>query len=240
VAADDGGEVVFDSRGVWILKRTGPDSVFRCTSEAFGNEPYKTARFDPEFRRGTIVMNGQYFRSDVPINPLEYPLDELLVTNLLARAGGAELHACGAVTPDGRGMVFLGQSGAGKSTMGRLLEGAGAATVISDDRVIVRPMNGTLVMYGTPWHGEAGHALSRNAPLTGVFFLEQAAVNEIVPLHSASAVARLMSCSFPPFYDRDAVDGTLQLFDAITGAVPCRLLRFLPEVSAVRCVESVW
>ena len=70
--------------------------------------------------------------------PLEYPLDELLLQGLLARGRGAEIHACGIADGSGRGLLFVGQSGAGKTTMARLWEGERGITVLSDDRIILR------------------------------------------------------------------------------------------------------
>lgn len=240
VGGGSGGDVVFDSHGVWILTRERDGVTFSCRSDVFGDEPYKIARFERGFRRGTIVLNERYFESGTVQDPLGYPLDELLVTNLLARKGGAEVHGCAVVVPDGRAMIFAGQSGAGKSTFARLVDAAGAASVITDERVIVRDEPGGLTVYGTPWHGEAGYAVARRAPLGGVFFLEQASLNAVVAIPPAAAAARLIACSFPPLYDHEAVAATLRLFGIVAERVPCRVLRFLPDQTAVQCVADHW
>jgi ABC-type cobalamin/Fe3+-siderophores transport system ATPase subunit len=64
---------------------------------------------------------------------LEYPLDELIFTNLLAQRNGVELHGCGVIDHD-QGLLFLGFSGAGKSTLARLWRRHLDATILSDDR----------------------------------------------------------------------------------------------------------
>src|SRR5438876_3508289 len=160
--AVSGGEPLFDSGGLWRLVAANGSLRFSCTSPALGSLPYKMASVDRAFRAGEVWLHRPYFPSGRPAHPLEYPLDELLMIHLLAEGRGVEVHACGAVAPNGQGYLFVGQSGAGKTTMARLwqkAEGAGGADgvrILSDDRIILRKIDGTLWMYGTPWHGEAG------------------------------------------------------------------------------------
>src|SRR5271168_4977960 len=72
------GELVFDSRGLWKLFRNAEGFCFRLTSDFIGALPYKQAIVAPDFRSGRIEMSREYFAPAQPLNPLEYPLDELL------------------------------------------------------------------------------------------------------------------------------------------------------------------
>src|SRR6058998_1308695 len=153
--AVSGGQSLFDSGGLWRLVAANGSLRFSFTSPALGPLPYKMASVDRGFTAGEVWLHQPYFPSGLPVHPLEYPLDELLLIHLLAEGRGVEVHACGVVTPDGQGYLFVGQSGAGKTTMARLWQKAQAGTVLSDDRIILRKIDGTLWMYGTPWHGEA-------------------------------------------------------------------------------------
>jgi hypothetical protein len=173
--------------------------------------------------------------------PFEYPLDELMMVNWLGRGRGVELHACGVVDHDGQGVIFCGQSGAGKSTTGRLWQAAGgrrAPVVLSDDRIIVREEQGTLFMYGTPWHGEAALARAARVPCKGLLLLEQARQTRLVPLPGAAAVSRLFACSFVPFHDAAAVGFTLDFLAALVGQLPCLGLRFRRDGSFVPLVRA--
>ncbi|HEX2059626.1 MAG TPA: hypothetical protein VHK90_02695 [Thermoanaerobaculia bacterium] len=226
-----GGQVVFDSHAVWRMLRDGDSWRIECHSPEFGEEPYKVATFDRAFTRGTVAV-----RDDVThLHPLEYPLDEVIVANLLGRGRGVELHSCGVIDRQGRGHLFVGMSGAGKTTTARLWEGE-ASGIVSDDRVIVREHDGAMWMYGTPWHGEAELSLAARVPLTGVYLLAQAPENELRELSHATAVARLFACSFPPFYDGAAVDFTLGMLSRLAEAVPVRELHFTRDRAAVDLV----
>jgi len=223
------GSKTFDSGGLWRLYQQDSNYLFRFTSPAFGALPYKQACFSSDFTSGDILLELNYFDHRQPVDALEYPLDELLMMNLLALGRGVEVHACGVEDADGRGYLFVGQSGAGKTTMARLWQKAHGIRVLSDDRIILRCLEGSIWMYGTPWHGEAKLASSTRTPLTRIFFLGRAENNEVVPVRQPEAVARLMACSFVPFYNCSGLDHALAFFEHITELVPCGELRFAPD-----------
>lgn len=228
---DDPATPLFDSDSVWRLHREAAGFRIECRSEAFGDEPYKTAIFDETFTRGTIFMLPHVGH----LNPLDYPLDEVLVANLLGRGRGVELHSCGVIDASGRGHLFVGVSGAGKTTTARLWEGA-ASGIVSDDRVIVREREPSMWMFGTPWHGEAELSMPEGVPLAGVYLLVQSEANALRALDPAEAVARLFRCAFPLFYDGTSLDFTLSFLDRLVARVPVRELQFTPDRSVVDLV----
>jgi len=234
----DACDLAFDSGGVWKLYRDGARRRFLFSSPALGPLPYKEASFEPDFTSGEVTLRRSCFPAAQGLWPLEYPLDELLMQGLLARGRGAEIHACGVADSSGRGLLFVGQSGAGKTTMARLWEGVGGAKVLSDDRVILRRVGDRFTMYGTPWHGEAALAAPASTPLTGVFFLEHGAANTLVPLRGATAATRLFASGFPPFFDRAGLDFTLKFLGDLVAEVPCHELRFAPDRRVVEFVET--
>jgi len=222
---------LFDSGAVWRMHRDDAGYRIECRAEPFGESPYKVAIFNDDFTRGTI-----HLRDDVAfLNPLDYPLDEVLIAHLLGRGRGVELHSCGVIDGDGNGRLFVGVSGAGKTTTARLWS-EHASGIVSDDRVVVRVIDGSMWMFGTPWHGEAELSLPGGVPLAGVYLLAQSTTNELRELPRAEAVARLFGCTFPPFYDERAVDFTLAFLEQLAQNVPVRELRFTRDPEAVAVV----
>lgn len=238
LAEKEKGKKVFDSGSLWQLYSENGTYRFRFVSPAFGILPYKVACFNRDFTSGEVSLHRSFFETNHPLYPLEYPLDELLMLNLLAKGRGGEVHGCGVVDTSGNGYLFVGQSGAGKTTMARLWLREERVKILSDDRIILRKIGDQFWMYGTPWHGEAKLACSARAPLTQIFFLRHGKNNERVPQKQAEATARLFACSFPPFYSRDGLDFTLSFFEEVTNAVPCWELRFIPDHTVVSWIQQ--
>jgi hypothetical protein len=257
---DPGGEKLFDSGVVWRLHRERDAFIFSFVSPALGPAPYRLARFDASFSSGQIWLNRACLRDGVVLQPLDYPLDELIMINLLARGRGVEVHGCGVIDRDGVAYLFAGQSGAGKSTIARLWHDQGA-TILSDDRVILRlrtPGTGAasvsepwqamgvgphrkareVWMYGTPWHGEKGFSCPASAPLAGLFFLQHGLSHDVRRTLDARAASRLFSCAFPPFHDKEGLDFTVGLLARIVDRVPCFELTFVPDASVVDVVRG--
>jgi len=230
------GRLLFDSGAVW--RAFDDDGGFRidCFSDILGALPYKVALFDRELREGRILMRREAVTDGM--HALDYPLDEVMVAHLLGRGRGVELHGCGIIDRDGRGQLFVGQSGAGKTTTARVWLSEGHYEIVSDDRVIVRFVDGEWRMFGTPWHGEAELSSPLSAPLGAIHLLVQASRTELVSLPHAHAAAALFGCTFPPFYDQAAVAFTLECLERIVRDLPVRALRFLPDRSVIDCIRS--
>jgi hypothetical protein len=235
------GTVLFESGGAWRLVRAGQDLVFTCRSSLGSPEPYTMVRFDSSFARGEVSLNRRHFHDDpaAPVYPLEYPLDELVMIHLLSQGRGVEIHGCGILDGTGRSYIFAGQSGAGKSTIARLWAGRPDVTVLSDERVVVRTDEDRITLHGTPWHGDAMLVSPRGGMLAGVFFLRHAAAHAAAVARRPQAAAKLLSCSFLPFYDAQAVARTIDAVDRIVSVTPCFDLAFAPDRSILDFVTTL-
>lgn len=227
----------FTSGGLWSAYVQSAGTQFYFSSSAFGSSPYKAAWFDPSFSRGHVVLNRASLRSGEAIFPLEYPIDELAMVHRLALGHGVELHALGVADHDGSGYMFVGHSGAGKSTTARLWMAESGARLLSDDRIIVRKQGGEFWMYGTPWHGDAGVAAQGRALLSSVFLLEQYPQNEIMPLAPSQAAAELFARAFVPHYLGDGIHFTLGFLKSLAQSIPCSTFRFTPTKNAVEAIR---
>jgi hypothetical protein len=229
----------FASGGLWSAFTGDTGIKFYFTSPALGSAPYKAAWFDHSFERGHVALNRAAFPEEKPIFPLEYPIDELLMMHRLSLGEGVELHALGLADQDGAGYLFLGHSGAGKSTTARLWMSQPGVRMLSDDRIILRKHGQKVWMYGTPWHGDAGVASPLSVPLSAIYLLEQAPANEVLPLPSGKAAAELFARAFVPHYLKPGLQFTLRFLDELTSSIPCAIFRFAPTESAVEAIRHV-
>lgn len=238
---------LFHSGCLWSVHEFGDGFLFDFTTEHLGRRPYKRLLVDRDFREARIILNRECLTANDASRALEYPLDELLVTHYLSLGRGVELHGCGLLRGDGESFLFVGHSGAGKSTTARLWTSHLPVEVLSDDRIVVRPFSPavpakgvghecpahTFMMHGTPWHGEAAFASPGRAPLRRIFLLEHGAENRIESLSRSAAVGELLARSFTPFYQPRFVDPVLALLDQIVESLPVYRFQFVPDQSAV-------
>ena len=227
----------FSSGGLWSAYVASTGTKFYFSSPVVGDQPYRAAWFDPAFERGHVVLNRSAIAVGTPIYPLEYPLDELVMMHRLALGEGVELHALGLADQDGSGYLFLGHSGAGKSTAARLWMSQPGVQLLSDDRIILRKHDNVFWMYGTPWHGDAGVASAGRVPLSAIFILEQAPTNQLLSISQPKAAAELFARAFLPHYLKHGITFTLNFLDQLTRSVPCSIFRFTPTPSAVEAVR---
>ena len=233
------GSPSFASGGLWSAYTGSTGTKFYFSSPTLGPAPYKAAWFDPLFERGHVVLRRSCFGQEKTVFPLEYPIDELVMMHRLSRGEGVEVHALGLADRDGSGYLFLGHSGAGKSTTANLWKAEDGVKLLSDDRIIIRKQHGKYWIYGTPWHGDAGVASNGRAELTAVFLLEQAPANEVRPLAPAQCAAELFARSFVPHYLGPGIQFTLSFFDELARSIPCSTFRFVPTESAVEAIRHV-
>jgi hypothetical protein len=227
----------FVSGGLWSSYTSTVGTKFYFTSPTLGSSPYKAAWFDAPFQRGHVVVNRPFLSTVGQIFPLEYPLDELVMMHRLALGEGLEVHGLGLADQDGSGYLFLGHSGAGKSTTARLWMAEPGVKLLSDDRIVLRRHDEEYSMYGTPWHGDAGVASPDQAPLSAIFLLEQAPCNEVATLTASTAAAEILARAFVPHYLKSGITFALGFVDQLTSSVPCFVLRFTPTPEAVEAVR---
>jgi hypothetical protein len=146
------------------------------------------------------------------------------VAQLLATRNGCYLHAAGVIL-DGHGLLFVGHSGAGKSTTTLMLKDQ--VEILCDDRIIVRRWPDGFKIHGTWSHGDVPDVSPNSAPLKAIFFLEKSMENRLEPLVKREAILRrALACLIRPFGTREWWERSLDLVQQITREVPCYLMHF--------------
>ncbi len=219
------GEIVY-ARSPWIIRRNGDAWHYLGVPDLNAPEDMERAAiFSRDYARGTI-----YHASEAPFRHGRadaltlFPTDQILVSQLLLDRDGCYLHAAGAIL-DGRGLLFVGHSEAGKSTIVKMLKGR--AEILCDDRVIVRRWPDGFRIHGSWSHGEVPDVSPSAAPLDGIFFIEKSTRNEILPPSAERSVTtRLLSCLIKPLVSADWWATSIDLVARIAREVPCYTMEF--------------
>jgi hypothetical protein len=228
-----GGEKAFDCPPIWALYQNGQDRVIDLFPEM--PELRRSLALSPHGKEADLYLNEN---AQAFADAFYGPTLELLMVNLFALGKGAVIHACGIVRKE-TGILFVGESGAGKSTLARLLSKRKGVDVLSDDRIILRKGQRAFWIHGTPWHGDGAFASHLAAKLDRVFFLKHGSTNSITKVEGIDPPSRLLTCSFPPYWDPKGMDFTLKLFAKLTAKVPCYELSFRPDESIVEIIQTV-
>jgi hypothetical protein len=230
------------------LYQRGGQYVITMRSHLCGPSPYRMALIGSDFRRGELYIRrlyvpGKPFRT-CPVKdgrPGIDPtciLDKALLVILLSRGRGIEFHGCGVIL-DGEGLLFTGLSGDGKSTMAKLWRQREDATVIGDERIVVRRVDGCFWIYGTPWPSSAGTTSPLGAPLKRVFLIKHSPRNCLTPIKASDAVSSLLVRSFSSYFEHSGVTYTLGLLNEIVERLPCYELGFVPDESVLDFVSKM-
>jgi hypothetical protein len=188
------------------------------------------ANLAPDLASGTIQpFYGR--RAEPGPHALNYPYDQAILIPALLRRDVAVVHGAGLIL-DGRGFVFFGPSGIGKTTTSRLGLARGGA-LLNDDRVALRPDGPGWRVCGTPWHGEEPRVSPDSAPLRGVVRLRQGQENHLRRLDPLEGLSELLACALIPFFQREAIEHAVDLLGRLQDSVPFWELTFRPEPAAL-------
>lgn len=228
-----GARCAFRTGGAWSLHADGERRHLALDPPGV-DAPWWVASTDTGYRRFALCCHPRL--ADAPPRPavvrrlIGYPLDQMLVVHALAGRGGLLVHAAGAIGGGGRAVLFPGASGAGKTTLTRVLGGDAGWRFLSDDRMVVRAgRDGPIAAWGTPWPGDAGVAVPAGAPLGSVCLLAHGRRTRLRALPAREALAALLQVVSVPWYEPALADGALDSLERVIREVPVTRLEFRPE-----------
>lgn len=222
--------VIYRQGGAWIYWPLAPDPV--------DPNSYAFAMFNQDHTRGRIFNNGEdAFRQGGLSSLVTFATDQVLLARVLADRQGCFFHSSGAVL-DGQGLLFVGHSEAGKSTIVKMLKGK--AEILCDDRNIVRRWPEGFRVHGTWNHGEVPLVSSASAPLGAIFFLKKSRQNCLVPLDNVKEiVGKLIACLIKPLATADWWEKILALAEIMVREIPCYEMQFDTSGEVVPLLEDL-
>ena len=147
----------------------------------------------------------------------------------------AAVHSSVIVCHD-EAVMFLGESGTGKSTHTRLWrENIAGATLLNDDSPFVGIRDGRAVAYGSPWSGKTPCYKNECYPIRAIVRLSQAPHNQMRKLRSLQAIGALLPSLPPAFaFDEKLEDAVMNVLSAVVSKVPVYHLECLPNAEAAQ------
>jgi hypothetical protein len=231
------GALIYDPGSIWKMHRAEPDYYAALTYQSAGqaSQAQSVLRANSAWDDLTLTeqRNGPSWQSLLHIGA-----GELILRTAILFTGGLVFHSSG-LDDNGRGIVFIGHSGAGKSTQVGLWIQEPGVIAMNDDRIAVRVKDNGAMCYGTPWGGTSDIARNHAAPLRALIVLEQAPENAIEPIAPAVAASLLTARAFLPYWNSALMQRAMSNLNTILAHVPVYRLRCRPEKAVIPLVRSI-
>lgn len=148
-----------------------------------------------------------------------------------------QLHSS-LIEHEGRGLMFLGPSGIGKTTQAELWNKYRDALIINGDIVFVQETEDGFLGWGTPWHGSSPYCENTSVPVKALVVLKQAPENSIRELTGFEKVTAVSNSVFYPQWLENGMELCLETLDHLLSALPVYELSCRPDEEAVQLTEE--
>lgn len=127
---------------------------------------------------------------------------------------------CAVVEDQGRGILFVGPSGIGKTTQAECWAKYRGSTIINGDMGYVQHGREDCVAWGTPWHGSSPYCLNTSVPVKAIVVLKQSKENRLRELDGFEKVREISSSVFYPTWLEEGMELCMDILDNILTCVP--------------------
>lgn len=169
---------------------------------------YQVERYLPEVRwnqifrygKDILLVNGDW-SSSLMLPPQEFNSfsifsNQMYYSYVVSRRI-LQIHSS-LVDWNGRGILFLGPSGIGKTTQAERWAQYRNAEIVNGDLVFVQHTGKEYLGWGTPWHGSSPYCLNTSAPIKALVVLKQAPFNALRELTGFEKVREVSGNVFYP------------------------------------------
>ncbi len=230
---DDYGRLLFDPGDIWKMYRKG--EYFNAVISYDSKEPMGIVSTAGDWKNISVSLNSCYNKQSGLLNTAGL---ELVVRAAIQFYNGAVFHSSG-LDDNGKGVLFVGHSGEGKSTQSRLWQNLEGTMIFNEDRNAVRIIGGDVFCYGTPWGGTANIAKNHKVPLSVIVMIEKSEENRIERMPVSEAVPKLIARSFFPYWDENLSGLAISNISSIAAKVPVYKLSCKPTSDVIELVRSV-
>ena len=215
----------------YTLEYEGVKGTFGRTAEGFRLNllPETEGAFDIWCREGETVV---YLGGNWSMLLYRFALWVAYGLMTLQRDTLAVHSSC--IVYQGKAVLFLGESGTGKSTHTRLWrEHIEGAALLNDDSPMIRVEEGRVWAYGSAWSGKTPCYKQERYELAACVRLSQAPYNKIQKLSVLQAYGAIHPSCAPEFaYDDVLYNHVSRMIGQILSVVPCYHLACLPDREA--------
>lgn len=202
-----------------------------------GKIPSAFIQSDSEYKNFTVATRG--YRENVTFGLNNSIM--VIYTICTAKHKTLLMHSS-VVENNGKGYMFLGVSGQGKSTHSDMwVAHIPGSTLINDDNPVVRLADdGTPIVYGSPWSGKRPVYKNVCYPIGGFAAIEQEKENRIRKESIPVAFGILLSSSSTMKFDKEIHMNICGTVSSLLEKIPVHTLGCLPNGEAAEVSSSAF
>jgi MoaA/NifB/PqqE/SkfB family radical SAM enzyme len=222
----------------WAIYQQANSFVYRgIASEEDYDDPRSLAIVNGDYSQMTICRESKIYDHLSLQSLTTFVSDQILLAPALAHRQAFYMHSS-AMVINGKGLLFVGHSEVGKSTMIKMLRGQGE--ILCDDRNIVRRWPDGFHVHGTWSPGELPDISPAGAPLRAVLFLEQAQTNELILIDEKSVrLGKVLSHLVKGVETEEWWDKVLTLAGEMVKEVPMYRLKFDKSGKVIEVLQEL-
>ena len=180
-----------------------------------------------------VEVSDEHFEKLIKSDILSFIPMERVLNDI----SGIMLHSA-VVDWNGRGILFTGPSGIGKSTQASLWEKYENARILNGDRSGIRKKEGQFHAYGLPYAGSSNIYINQSVPIHAIVVLQQAKENRIIQLRQIEAFTKIYGESTIIPWDTEFVEKHSNIIQESVSQVPVYLLQCRPDLEAVTVLKE--
>ncbi|MBS2100246.1 hypothetical protein [Carboxylicivirga linearis] len=187
------------------------------------------ARINESTQQIDLQLKVKKEKKEITLDPFFHPIGILILQFIVHNSKGFVMHAS-AVNYKNMGFLFSAVSGTGKSTMARLWQEKGA-TIINDDRIIVRPNNGNYYLHNTPMPYYKDE--NKKVKLQNLFIIKQSTENYIKPLSTTNGTLSILSNCIQYHFNETQIKERLDYIAKVVQKHKVYVIGFKPDTSII-------
>lgn len=208
----------------WSIWNSGDDLFIKSIFPLSSGQKKAVLKFSLDSPEWDLWIDSE----ENAVDPLQYPLDALLLYYLTVIHNDIMIHASG-VDSNGSGYLFSGISGKGKTTMAHLWKESGAK-IIHDDRLILRKESDGYYMHNSPVYD---NEVAMKCHPDRIFIIEHGDENKLVRLNETNAVSRVLANCIQHNWGTETITRLLGSVSDLCSEIPVYKLFFRPDKDAI-------
>lgn len=211
-----------------------PDGAYQMLISLPGGDYCGLLQTAPDFSTAIIATRGEDASRTFAVNNALM----LMFAFASAEMGTLLVHAS-VIKNDGRGYLFLGKSGTGKSTHSSLwLKHITGSELLNDDNPVVRVDDEGATVYGSPWSGKTPCYKNDSAKIGAFVQIKQEPENNIKRNHSLQAFAVLLPSMSSMKWDKRVYGGVCDGVARLVERIPLYTLGCRPDKEAAEVCHA--